>query len=368
MLACLSPNGSTAHEGAGPASRLYVGSRDGISILARPSDGAAWRLAGRELRGRHVSAVIADPGERWVAAGCHDGGLYLSFDAGRSWEPRNEGLSIAHVFSLASGGPAENPTLYLGTQPVSLFRSDDLGRSWRELPALKNVPGREKWTFPDPTNTSHTKCILVDRRDPERLYVAVEQGGLFRSDDGGVHWRELDSYYRASDRWYHDIHRIVQLAADPDRFYMTSGMGLYASTDSGESWEHLTDPDFRIGYPDHFVVSPSDPRELFMSGARQDPTGWRRSHYADGTVLRSRDGGHSWSEVAAGLPEIKRANIEAMCLASHPGGFELFVGNTDGEVYASGDGGAQWRRIAEGLGAISKLGHFRLVTAEAASA
>jgi hypothetical protein len=68
------------------------------------------------------------------------------------------------------------------------------------------------------------------------------------------------------------------------------------------------------------------------------------------------------------LPEIRRANIEAMCIASHPGGFELFLGNTDGEVYASGDGGAQWRRIAEGLGAISKLGHFRLVTAEAASA
>jgi hypothetical protein len=68
------------------------------------------------------------------------------------------------------------------------------------------------------------------------------------------------------------------------------------------------------------------------------------------------------------LPEIRRANIEAMCIASHPGGYELFAGNTDGEVYASGDGGEHWRCIAKGLGAISKLGHFRLVTAEAASA
>jgi hypothetical protein len=63
-----------------------------------------------------------------------------------------------------------------------------------------------------------------------------------------------------------------------------------------------------------------------------------------------------------------RANIEAMCIASHPDGFELFLGNMDGEVYASGDGGEHWRCIANGLGAISKLGHFRLVTAEAADA
>jgi photosystem II stability/assembly factor-like uncharacterized protein len=365
MLACLSPNGSTAHEGAAPATRLYVGALGGVGILERAAPAAPWRLAARALEGRHVSALMADPDGRWVAAGCHDGGFYLSADSGRSWERRDDGLSIEHVFSLASAGPAERPTFYLGTQPVSLFRSDDLGRSWRELPALARVPGTEKWTFPDPTNASHTKCIAVDRRDPAVLYVAVEQGGLFRSTDGGATWRELDRYYRTGDRWYRDIHRIVQLASDPERFYMTSGTGLYASADGGESWEHLTDPDFRIGYPDHLVVSPLDPRVLFMSGARQDPTKWRRSHFADGTVLRSHDGGRSWDDADRGLPEVRRANIEAMCISSYPGGFDLFAGNTDGEVFASPDGGKSWTRIASGLGAISKLGHFRLVAAEA---
>jgi photosystem II stability/assembly factor-like uncharacterized protein len=368
MVACLSPNGSTAHEDVAPALRLYVGARGGLSVLERAAPGAPWRLGMPALEGRHVSAVMADPGGHWVAAGCHDGGFYFSTDAGRSWERRSEGLSIEHVFALAYGGAAERPTFYLGTQPVALFRSEDLGRTWRELPVIAGMPGHEKWSFPDPTNTSHTKCIAVDRRDPAVLYVAVEQGGLFRSDDHGATWRELASYYRPDDRWYRDIHRIVQEFADPDRFYMTSGTGLYTSPDRGETWEHLTDPDFRVGYPDHFVVSPLDPKVLFMSGARLDPTTWRHSHYADSTVMRSGDGGRSWADASHGLPETRRANIEAMSIASYPGGFDLFTGNTDGEVFASGDGGESWARIASGLGAITKLGHFRLVTAEAAGA
>jgi photosystem II stability/assembly factor-like uncharacterized protein len=366
MVACLSPNGSTAHDGAGPALRLYVGSRTGIGILVRAAPGTPWRLAARALAGRHISAMMADPAGRWVAAGCHDGGFYLSADAGRTWERRSDGLSIEHVFSLAQAGRADRPSFYLGTQPVSLFRSDDLGRSWRELPSIGRVPGTEKWSFPDPANSSHTKCIAVDRRDPAVLYVAVEQGGLFRSADGGATWRELDSYSRPGDLWYHDIHRIVQVAPQPDRFYMTSGTGLYASEDGGETWEHLTDPAFRVGYPDHFVVSPLDPMVVFMSGARLDPTTWRRSHYADSTVVRSHDGGRSWTDVGRGLPDERRANIEAMSIASYPGGFDLFAGNTDGEVFASANGGESWARIADGLGAITKLGHFRLVTAMAA--
>ncbi len=365
MVACLSPNGPTVYRSDASPRRLYVGSRHGVNILERTSPTAAWHVVDRALDGKHISAIMAAPDGAWVAAGCHDGGFYLSADGGASWEQRSDGLAIEHVFSLTSTDSGDAPSFYLGTQPVSLFRSDDFGRRWHELPALARVPGTDKWTFPDPHNCPHTKCIAVDRRNPSVLYVAVEQGGLFRSNDAGASWRELDSYYRSSDRWYRDIHRIVQLDSDPDRFLMTTGMGLYASADSGATWEHLTDRDCAVGYPDHLVVSPHDPRTLFMSGARHDPTEWRRSHYANATVLTSRDGGQNWAAADHGLPEQRRANIEAMCIASYPGGFSLFVGNTDGEVFECENGSGRWSRIADGLGAISKLGHFRLVTAEA---
>jgi hypothetical protein len=63
-----------------------------------------------------------------------------------------------------------------------------------------------------------------------------------------------------------------------------------------------------------------------------------------------------------------RANFEALTLASWPGGFSLFVGTTDGDVYASDDQGERWARIATGLAPVSKVGHYRQLTAAAAGA
>ena len=108
------------------------------------------------------------------------------------------------------------------------------------------------------------------------------------------------------------------------------------------------------------MVAPDDARIIYMSGAGRDPTTWRHSHYADATVLRSGDGGRTWAPADHGLPASRRANIEAMSMVSHPGGFTLFVGNTDGEVFTSEDGGQSWTAIAR-VSPISKLHHFRLV-------
>ncbi len=78
--------------------------------------------------------------------------------------------------------------------------------------------------------------------------------------------------------------------------------------------------------------------------------------------MMSRDGGRSWQDCRArGMPDDRRANIEAMSIVQHAGAFTLFAGNTDGEVFMSEDEGGQWSRIAAGLTPISKLGHYRLV-------
>src|SRR6185295_12257552 len=158
-------------------------------------------------------------------------------------------------------------------------------------------------------------------------------------------WRELDNYYRPDDPWYRDIHRIVAMPSDPDELFMTSGMGLYRSADAGEHWDKLTGLDFRLGYPDHLVVSPEDENVLIMSGATEDPSRWRHSHRADGTVMKSTDRGRTWKTAGEGLPS-GRPNIEAMCMATWPGGWSLFAGNTDGEVYSSEDGARTWRPVA----------------------
>jgi photosystem II stability/assembly factor-like uncharacterized protein len=365
MTVCLSSNGPIVSEAASPPTRLVVATIAGVAVVARDRPGAGWRVVGRALEDSHIGSLLYEPTRGGLFAGAHSGGLFFSADDGSSWVRRDSGLTIDHVFSLGCRVTEAGPVLYAGTEPVSLFRSDDYGANWQELAAIGRVPGTDKWTFPAPPHAAHTKSLTFDPRDPHTFFAAIEQGALLHTTDGGVTWRELDSYYRADDLWYRDVHRVVMRPSDPDELYMPTGMGLYHSTDAGRHWERLTDLDFRIGYPDHLVISPTDERVLFMSGSKLDPSTWRRSHFADGVVMRSRDGGRTWAPADSGLPHPSRANFEAMCLAAWPGGFALFVGNTDGEVYVSEDGAESWTRIASGLGPVSKVGHYRALQTSA---
>lgn len=361
MTVCLSTNGQLVFDEPAVPTRLIVATLNGAQRLERARPGAPWRRAGRALEGRHVSALLVEPDRGAIFAGVHDGGLYRSDDDGASWQRHSAGLSIEHVFSLAMARETGGVALYAGTEPASLFVSRDRGASWQELPAIRQVPGTETWMFPGPPHIPHTKALAVDPRDPKHIYAAIEQGALLVTDDGGARWRQITSYDRPDDLWHHDIHRVVLRPSNPDEVFMTTGNGLYHSRDAGQSWDHVTDVRFRIGYPDHLVFAPGDETTLFLSGAQNDPTIWRRTKRAGGTVYRSRDGGQSWTRAARGLPD-SRANIEAMCVAGYPGGYSLFVGTTDGEVYTSDDAGENWMRIGSDLTPISKGAHYRLVT------
>lgn len=367
MTVCLSANGVNVHSVDAAPTRLLVATLGGVTILDRDAPGASWRTQGLVLEGKHASALMVEPTRGGIFAGVHDGALYFSGDDGETWQQRSDGITIPHIYSLAYAPRAGGATLYAGTEPVGLFRSDDYGRSWRDLAAIRSMPGREKWSFPGPPHVPHVKSIAVHPRDPDTVYAAVEQGGLMKSTDGGASFRELDAYAREGDAVYHDIHRTLALPSRPDEMFMTSGCGLYRSTDAGETWEHLTTDGFRVGYPDHLVVSPRDEQVMFMSGAVGNPFTWRKTGRAEGTVMRTRDGGRSWDFANRGMPP-GRANVEAMGIASYPGGFSLFAGNTDGEVYCSEDGGENWTRIASGLKPVSKGAHYRLVQGAPAAA
>jgi photosystem II stability/assembly factor-like uncharacterized protein len=365
MIAVLSPNGQHVRRGSSAPSRLLVGTLRGVSVIDRTAHGA-WTDRGRSLEKMHCSALVASPEGDVVVAGAHDGGVFVSRDGGDSWERRTHGLAIEHVFSLAYASQRTGGAIYAGTQPVGLFRSDDDGDTWRALPAIAQMPGREKWWFPGPGHHPHVKSLTVHPHDSRIVFAAIEQGALLKSVDGGERWRELDAYSQPDDAYYRDVHLLVISPANPDELFMTTGIGVYRSTDAGETWARLTQPGFRIGYPDHLIVSPRDADEVFLAGASADPTTWHTSHRADGTVMRSADRGRTWSAAADGLPAGGRANIEAMSMAVYPDGFTLFAGNTDGAIFASDDGARSWSPIAAGLAPVSKVGHYRNLQAAGA--
>jgi photosystem II stability/assembly factor-like uncharacterized protein len=359
MIACLSPNGQNLNTGNAPPTRLLVATLRGVSVLERDRLGAIWADRGLRLEGQHCSSLMIEPRRGGIFAGMHSGGLYFSPDGGTTWEARADGITIPHVFSLGYAHRGNDVVLYAGTEPASMFRSDDYGKSWVELPGVKETKGRDKWSFPGPPHKAHVKTMTIDARNPSVIYAGVEQGDLLKTTDGGATWFVLDSYSKPTDWTYRDIHSIVVHPSDSAELYMTTGMGLYLSRDAGMSWDLIVDNSFRIGYPDHLFVSPADGNTMFMAGAANDPGKWQASHHAGGTIARSRDRGRSWTDASVGLPEDRRPNVEAMGLATWPGGFELFAGTTDGIVFASNDAAESWIRIAGGLAPVSKSGHYR---------
>ena len=361
MLACLSPNGMNRYDGASAPDRLLVATSSGVTTLARESSGA-WRKAGTALAGLHATTLTTLPGRPGIFVGTHGDGVLFSEDGAR-WEERNSGLAIKDVYTVASVAEAGVITLYAGTQPAALFKSRDLGQSWSELPALRQVPGTEYWTFPEPPRIAHTKMMVFDPRTPQRIYAAIEQGALLKTEDGGQSWRELADYSKPDDGAYRDVHQVMLLPSRPDTVFMTTGVGLYRSSDGGDHWERLTGEEFRLAYPDHMMLSP-DEKILFMSGAKFHPGFWMGTHVADTTIVRSRDHGRSWDTEPKGFAVAPRANIEALTMACWPGGYELFVGDTEGTVHMSEDGGDSWTRIADEVGCVTKGNHAAALRGE----
>src|SRR5579859_3888704 len=110
MLACLAPNGQNVFRGSDRCSRLVVGTLSGLAVLER--SGSNWAVTGKKLEGMHISCTAYEPKHRGLFAGVHEGGVYFSNDEGSSWEPRSNGLTVQHAFTLAYAEPPSGVVIY----------------------------------------------------------------------------------------------------------------------------------------------------------------------------------------------------------------------------------------------------------------
>ena len=253
----------------------------------------------------------------------------------------------------------DRTVLYAGTEPVMLYRSDDLGLTWTDLPAVLDVPDTDQWLFP--RSSPHIKNIASHPSEPDTLYVCVEQGDLLKSVDGGKSWKQLTAFEKPGDKFRRDIHRVTFREEDPKEIFLTTGIGLYHTVDGGETWEQYTDTSFRLGYPDPFFIHPDDRSLMYMVGAGVSPNpDWGKTGTANPLFMRSTDSGRTWTEAMDGMAHPVPGNIEAAAMhVSSEGGLELFAGTACGELYTSRDGAAHWTRVTDHLPAISKGPHFR---------
>ena len=332
----LSNGGATTFVAGRPSSRLVVGTVDGVTVLERGGDG--WRVAARALEGSAVAAVAGLASGTLLAA-THGLGVARSADGGTTWSWSNKGLPQYDLWAARGGMLGGCDVAFVGSMPAHLMISEDDGRSWRELPALRHVPSFPRWTFPPPPHLGHIKELVLDG---DRLFVGIEVGALLVSRDRGETFEDLRI---DPDPAECDVHRLVVDPRAPGRMTAAVGLiGLMRTADNGRTWERSPVMP-GMEYPDAMLMHPTDPDLMFLAVG----VGWPpfRSGRAQGKIARSRDGGHTWERLLGGLPDGQRALFSALTIEVHDDGFDLYAADTDGQVFESRDGGDRWRMIAD---------------------
>src|SRR5436190_6400844 len=303
--------------------RLYAATGDGIARLDEA--GETWTVE-LSLSGSGAQCLAVDPADAdTVYVGLRDGGVRRSVDGGRRWD--DCALPEPAVFSLAVS--VADGAVYAGTERSRLFRSDDHGESWQELEALLELPSRPHWSFPPRPWTSHVRWIAPSPHDPDLLLVGIELGGLMRSSDGGQSWQD----HRPGAQ--PDVHSLAWHLRTPGRAYEAGGGGAAFSTDAGETWQAADEGRDR-NYTWSVAVDPDNPECLYVS-ASIGPFAAHGGGDPQARIYRRRDG-DAWQPLAGGLPE----PLPAMPYALVATDGRLFAGLADGQLWESRDHGDSW--------------------------
>jgi photosystem II stability/assembly factor-like uncharacterized protein len=192
---------------ARPAHRVVVlvATRKGAWLYHGDAARKTWRADGPHFLGHIISHLVLDPRDgRTLLAAAKTGHLgptvFRSTDLGRTWKeaarppafakaPEGEkGRSVDHTFWLTPATAGEPDVWYAGTSPQGLFRSADGGVTWEPFSGINDDPQYRTWmgTVQDGTpDGPKLHSIIVDPRDPAHLYFAMSGGGVHESVDGG---------------------------------------------------------------------------------------------------------------------------------------------------------------------------------------
>jgi photosystem II stability/assembly factor-like uncharacterized protein len=266
-----------------------------------------WRCIGPFRGGRTVAitGVPHQPSVFYMAA--VNGGIWKTTDFGNTWTPIFDGQPTGSIGALAiawsdpkiiyagSGEGLQRPDLSTGD---GIYKSTDAGKTWQHL-GLRDA--------------QQITAILVDPKDPNRVFVAAEghpygpntERGVFRSTDGGHSWTKV--LYKAENTGAADLvfdptnsqiiyadlwaARVAPWELRSGESFTRPGSGLYKSTDGGTTWRQLknglpSSEDGSLGRMS-IAVSPSQPSRIYLSvEAKKNPG-----------VYRSDDSGESWKHV-----------------------------------------------------------------------
>ena len=278
---------------------LYVGGGEqtvrgnvssGYGMWKSVDAGKTWTKAGLE-KSRHIPRIATHPKNHNIVYAAvlgdlykptQDRGVYKSLDGGTTWkrvlfanenagatdltlDPNNPRILYASTwnvrrtpYSLSSGGEGS-----------ALWKSTDSGETWKEISKNKGFP----------TDTLGIIGVTVSPLNSERVWAIVEnkeKGGVYRSDDGGATWEQVNSDRSLRQRaWYYT--RIYADTKDENTVYVLN-VSYHKSTDGGKTFKSSYAP-----HGDHhdLWIAPEDAMRMIMGD--------------DGGAQISYDGGETWS-------------------------------------------------------------------------
>src|SRR5207244_2176216 len=216
-----------------------------------------------------------------------------------------------------------------------------------------------RWRLIGPFRGGRSVAISGIQSQPNVFYMAANNGGVWRTTDYGRTWNPI-----FDDQPTGSIGALAVAASNPDVIYvgcgeglqrpdLSTGDGVYKSTDGGKTWKHIGLRDGQqIGA---VIVDPKNPDRVFVAvlGHPYGPN-------AERGVFRSTNGGQSWDKVlykdpdtgAIALafdpnnPQIIYADLWAGCQG--PWENASWQGPNSG-LFKSTDGGSTWRQLTKGL-------------------
>ena len=262
----------------------------GYGIWKSEDAGKTWSASGLE-NSRHVPRIAVHPtNHNIVFAGVlgniykptQERGVYKSTDGGQTWRRTLFSNEHAGVVDLIMD-PTNPRILYASTWRVNrtpyslnsggegsaLWKSTDSGESWTEISTKKGFP----------EGTLGIIGVTVSPLNNQRVWAIVEnkdKGGLYRSDDGGETWNEVNNERKLRQRaWYYT--RVYADTEDVNTVYVLN-VRYHKSTDGGKTFSTYNAP-----HGDHhdLWIAPENPQRMIIGD--------------DGGAQVTYDGGETWS-------------------------------------------------------------------------
>lgn len=315
-----------------------------------------WRMIGPHRGGRTVAAAGVPQQPSVFYIGAVNGGVWKTTDYGRTWFPIFDSAATGSIGAIAVA-PSDPNVIYVGSGE-GLQRPDlSVGNG-----IYKSVDAGKTWTHLGLQDGQQIPKIVVDPKNPDRLFVAVlghpygpnEERGIYRSVDGGKRFEKIlytDENTGGDDVVFDPSNTNIVYATmwesrlgpwENGAWAGTHG-GIYKSGDGGTTWKKL-----ETGLPQnlvqaHLAIAPSAPNTVYVVFSTTVP-----NEYGTGTgmgLYRSDDGGETWKNATEdGRPTAKIGGGDLPSIAVSAQDPNVIY-TTSIVVWRSADGGKNWTGI-----------------------